>query len=606
MHPSIRTNSDTLPRGFALSAMVLISSITLVISLAAIQVAFAYRGLLDVQYYYGLAREAAQAGTVYAAACYKLRGADVQTLSPLRPNTNCTIGTSGNDFVTKTGNITTTFSVAVTVSTTPLGEVMRAVATGTTTLTNSSGATVRTYQQNMTRSYGTGTSKEQDTVTGDRYSIFTLTSTKDAYGFGKNDFGQLGNGTTDDSTTPSKFNLPVGLAAKQVYKEDDTTFVLASDGQVYAAGNNTYGGLGNGSPGPFPEPQLTPAKFILPGSLTAKYMMTDGDVGYVIASDGNLYVAGRNNYGQLGNGSTTSVSTPIKYDLSAIAPGVSAIKVAADSSMTMVLGSDGNVYTSGRNHHGQLGQGFKSASGVLVPGKYRLPVGVTAVDIGCDDVGISQVLGSDGNVYGFGFNNVGQLGVGNTNEVISAAGQAMLPGGITATSLEVGDTSSYVIGSDGNVYGMGNNASGQLGDGTRGDAYGNAPLPVKMDLKAGVKAISLNSEDAQVVVVGDDGKAYGAGRNLNGQLGDGTTHSPQSTPVEFQLPSGIYAKNAVSDGFATFVLGSDGNLYGAGRNTVGYIDGNVSNAGANITTPVVFPLPTGIKASVSVSPVIIL
>lgn len=66
MHPSIRTNSDTLPRGFALSAMVLISSITLVISLAAIQVAFAYRGLLDVQYYYGLAREAAQAGTVYA------------------------------------------------------------------------------------------------------------------------------------------------------------------------------------------------------------------------------------------------------------------------------------------------------------------------------------------------------------------------------------------------------------------------------------------------------------------------------------------------------------------------------------------------------------
>ena len=82
--------------------------------------------------------------------------------------------------------------------------------------------------------------------------------------------------------------------------------------------------------------------------------------------------------------------------------------------ITMVLDSVGRVYGCGFNEHGQLGTGNYDDKTRLVP-MLGLPVGVTATQIVISDYH-TVVLGSNGTVYGCGFNERGQLGTGNYQE----------------------------------------------------------------------------------------------------------------------------------------------------------------------------------------------
>lgn len=586
--------------GFALPAIILIATTTLILSTTAIQSAFAYRSLLDVQYYYGLAREAAQAGVVYAMACYKVRGASVTTLNPIVPNTNCTSGTSGSAYVTQGTNVRTSFSVTTTITTGTYGEIMRAVSTGTANLTTSSGTVVRTYQQNIVRSTAGG-AKDILGITADRGTVFTMTSVRQAYGVGRNTYGQVGvNNNTSPQLSSTPFQLTSGLTAVKVMKEDDVTLVLASDGQVYSAGANNYGQMGNGSVSA--SGQWPPTKFNLPGSLTAKDAFTDGDTTWVIASDGKVYGAGLNSKGQIGNGDTSgaNVTTPQLFNIT-LAPSVTALAMSGNGEMLLVLASDGNVYGAGKNQKGQLGNNTTTSGTTAVPVRYLMPSGVSIVDIETNNYD-SFVLGSNGTVYGAGDNPNGYHGNGSTSDITDPrTGIFGLPGGVTAAGILAGDKAMYVIGSNGSVYSAGLNSVGQLGNGTTT----SSSTYVTMLLPSGVTAVSITAEDNDAFILGSDGKVYGTGNNANGQLGNGTTTnvSDPRTGI-FGLPSGVLAKAVVSDGDdATFVLGSDGNLYCAGNNLDGYFSYGVS--GQKYSTPVQFGLPSGMKAYQPVSPTII-
>jgi hypothetical protein len=143
-------------------------------------------------------------------------------------------------------------------------------------------------------------------------------------------------------------------------------------------------------------------------------------------------------------------------------------------------------------------------------------------------------LTEDGKVWGAGSNLAGQLGNGTNKKFSPALSQFILPAGRTAVDFyttKTGvdttmDANTYVILDDGSVWGAGGNVYGQIGIGTTSQ---NEPTPRKMNLPTNIKAKSVQTGFGTTVILTQDGRIYTVGNNNYGQLGDGTTNN-NSTP----------------------------------------------------------------------------
>jgi len=242
----------------------------------------------------------------------------------------------------------------------------------------------------------------------------------------------------------------------------------------------------------------------------------------------------------------TSSSVPLEVSLPG-GVGVTAISSAGDT--TLALGSDGDVYAWGWNPYGQLGDGSTTDSGT--PVQVPLPNGVTATAV--YEGGLtSGALGSDGNIYVWGDDISAP---GSQASYSSDLVEVPMPGGLRATAVTVGFTSIQALGSDGNIYEWNNDGSGT-----------HLATPTEMSLPGGVATTAIAGD----IAIGSDGNVYDWGDNLYGQPGDGSTTS-SSTPVRVPLPAGVAAV-AVSGGEnANFALGSDGNIYAWGSNDSGQL-----------------------------------
>src|ERR1700744_1477266 len=156
---------------------------------------------------------------------------------------------------------------------------------------------------------------------------------------------------------------------------------------------------------------------------------------------------------------------------------------------------------------GQLGDG-SSGFGTNQPEEI-IPANVTAVSAGYQH---SLFIKSDGSLWAMGNNAYGQLGDGSTNTINHP--EQIVPGNVTAIATE-GDTSLFLK-SDGSLWGMGRNSSSQLGDGTTN----NALLPEEI-VSGNVTAVA--SGLAHTLFVKTDGSLWAMGGNDSGELGDGTT-----------------------------------------------------------------------------------
>jgi alpha-tubulin suppressor-like RCC1 family protein len=458
-------------------------------------------------------------------------------------------------------------------------------------------------------------------------SVYVLTTDNTVYGAGLNTNGQLGNGATSSQSTPVGFTPPSGLSIVDFAPGHSTAFILASDGQVYGVGLNTSGRLGNGTT----TNATTPVKFILPAGLTAKAIYPQIGSTFVLASDNQLYGAGSNTGGVLGDGTTTARSTPVKFNLATNCGASCTVKEVSDSKANRqyVIASDNQVY-----------------GGSSTPAKFSLTAGLTAkkvtvggtitVVLASDNkiyhssgsfpanMGISSsltvrdvvtvgttttMLASDNQVYSIGYNGYGQFGDGTTTNNYTNAVVFPLPSSVTAQRFVVQTNNVYVYASDGNIYTTGWNASGQRGYGSTsatttptvfniGYAPASGRMPVRPDLFKyfGDDEGIFQSPNVQMyhnmAFIGMDNNVYGAGWNNYGQLGNGNTSS-QNTPVRFNLPTGLTAIKLVVSENIIFVIASDNQVYGAGRNEFGQLgDGTTTNR----STPVKFNLPAGLTA----------
>ena len=275
------------------------------------------------------------------------------------------------------------------------------------------------------------------------------------YAWGANADGQLGNGSTTDSPSPLSVTLPNGVTATDAAAGGDHSLIIGSDGNVYAWGLNNDGQLGNGTT----TNSSTPVHVLLPTGITATAISAGMNHSLAIGSDGNIYAWGYNGFGQLGNGTTTTSSIPV---LASLPAGVSATAISAGTYFSLALGSNGQVYAFGEGTNGALGDG--GVANKKTPNPVSLPAGVTALAISAG-MRTGIVIGSDGNAYAWGANAFGQIGNGTAVDS-STPVKVSLPAGVQPLLVAEGAAHTLILGSDGNLYATGDNEDGQLGNGT--------------------------------------------------------------------------------------------------------------------------------------------
>ena len=343
---------------------------------------------------------------------------------------------------------------------------------------------------------------------------------------------------------------------------------LDSSGSAWCWGFNQYGSLGDGTTTTrsAPAPVTGGQTF---ASLTAGALHTCGLTGAGIA-----YCWG--GAGTIGDGAQVDRSVPTP-----VAGGLTFIQLAASGSRTCGLTSAGKAYCWGRNSEGQLGDG--TFDDRLVPTAVGNAVGGSVVVFASLEAGAAHTCGitGGGKAYCWGYNVNGQAGDGTPNTVLPAP--KAVAGGLSFTEL-TGRANSTCGLSGGALYCWGYNGNGQLGDGTT--TAHSSPSPATGGPFASLGAGSTPDpalDGTHACALTGTGAAYCWGLNSSGQGGDGTT-ADHSTPTAVTGPGGgaPLAFASLSTGLAHTCGRTTGNeIYCWGANN----SGQLANGNGSLSTP---------------------
>ena len=366
-----------------------------------------------------------------------------------------------------------------------------------------------------------------------------------------------------------------------------TSFSLAmgSDGNLYSWGSST-----DKRPG-----LVTPPTGV-------RLTQFGAGLGFFLAmgSDGNLYSWGSNYMGQLGNGTTTYSNVLSKVNLPTGVPKFTQFSTGWNYSLA--LGSDDNLYSWGENLTAQLGNGTNDSDPHTTPSKVIMPADGTKFTQFKAGDSHSLALGTDGNLYSWGYNYNGQLGRDTSLDIWDGTPRKVImpTDGTKFTQISTGYRHSLALGTDGNVYSWGDNSKSQLG---RSISGANDITPRKVNLPAGVRRFTqVIAGGNHSLAMGSDGNLYSWGDNTSGQLGRNSSAAKDGTPGKVAMPAGITITQASAPGMvygdSSLALGSDGNLYSWGDNTKGQLGRDTSSNFDGQPGLVAFPespTPTGVS-----------
>lgn len=296
--------------------------------------------------------------------------------------------------------------------------------------------------------------------------ILALKSDGTVWAWGANRYGQLGDGTYNDSLGPVQVTGLAGVTAIGAGKAH--SIAMKGDGTVWAWGSNSYGQVGQNS--------LSYGGSAVPvqvkGLNNIKAISGRGNHNLALQNDGTVWAWGENFHGILGDGTNVSRETPSRS-------GIRDLKAfdAGQSGHALAVRSDGNVWSWGYNYKGQLGRGEVSLND-----QGRLSYGPEADSYSPDIVrGIanakavaagashSVALADDGTVWAWGSNSDGQLGQG-----IQGGRDTTAPvqvGGLDrVTAISAGTYHTLALKGDGSVWAWGSGPDGQIGNGTAASA----------------------------------------------------------------------------------------------------------------------------------------
>lgn len=347
-----------------------------------------------------------------------------------------------------------------------------------------------------------------------------IISWKEAYenygtvvGFGSNENGQLGLGNIRNTSVPLRilagFEL-YGIRAKSVSCGALHTMIINVSGNVWAFGSNQYNQLGLGDrqdkhiPTKIPDVDALAIccginysvfmdenyrvyrtnNSLQSGSIRndvfisvsahGAYAETISCGGYhimIIDVADEVWGYGNNDYGQLGLGNQIS-----PFSLTHI-PNIEAKAISCGAFHTMIIDLDNNVWAFGRNNDGQLGLDDQLSR--FVPTQVLSSDGqnLKAKSVSCGE-SYTMIIDMNDNVWAFGYNNNGQLGLGNQmihfspTQVLPITGQ-----NLKAKAISCGKSHTILIDLNNNVWAFGGNDMGQLGLGDTQDRHVPTQIP---------------------------------------------------------------------------------------------------------------------------------
>ncbi|WP_227428912.1 chromosome condensation regulator RCC1 [Psychrobacter sp. I-STPA6b] len=306
--------------------------------------------------------------------------------------------------------------------------------------------------------------------------------------------------------------------------------------------------------------------------------------------DGKLYAWGRNNFGQVGRGDVTSIRDD--GDAHSISPQLitnapkNIVSISFNQNHSSLLTKDGSVYTWGSDGDGELGRGDTGRSDCgrktencrLDIGKVNSLSDVVAISSG---YGHRLVLNKAGEVWAFGDNGEGQLGVdgvknSSTPVQVDFSSQANVGKIIQVVA---SSTSSYALDDKGQVWAWGSNKYGNFGMGKvceRGDnpkETGCIPSsfkPLQVPLAEAVKIKELAVGRDHVLALTDMGEVYSWGLNASSQVGYNSKDMPDTqqkwdrfitTPTLLPWSTDKQSKHVYANGNTSYVMKKDGKVY---------------------------------------------
>ena len=286
---------------------------------------------------------------------------------------------------------------------------------------------------------------------------------------------------------------------------------------MFSFGSNENGQLGIESNKGSRNFTCEPQKVNLP---PCKQISCCGTSSICLSDNGDLYGFGCSSYGQLGLGSTDNVFSPTKIE-----PLNDIDFVTCSGGFSICKTNNNEVYVWGNNEQGQLGVGNRNI--LYTPYKCENWIDATIVDIKCGS-SHTIVLTSNQEVYSCGWNQYSQLGR-TSEEIFSDIPFSSTLKKIDELSdiirIECGINHSICIDSNGNLFVFGHNTLGQLGLGDRN----NRNKPIKHPSLSNIVDILCGGHCTFVKT--SNNEIYAFGRNDNSQLGIKTEHKIQITPI---------------------------------------------------------------------------
>lgn len=347
-------------------------------------------------------------------------------------------------------------------------------------------------------------------------------------GWGSNSYFQLGlvgssypedDNTKDGVLTPTVINSlnELNFEVLGIACGWNHTIVWLSNGVVYSTGLNDHGQLGYSNArekNGFEWIKALETQNIVHASCGEAHTV-------LVNSDGCLYSFGNNGNGQLGV-PNSSMPQLIK----GVPLNCTIVKVSCGKNHTIALGSTGDVFSWGANEYGQCGVGIKSNKAVAIPHRISFCFAFPIYKISAGG-NHSLILSISGSLFSWGKNDYGQLGLGDNID-------RTLPTKIKMLSLksiyhiDCGEDHTMALTSAGGVFTFGCGSSGQLGHNSYNDEYN--PRMVTELMGTAVIQISCGRKHS-LAYVSRTGKLYSFGLGASGQLGKNSLEKKNSPCV---------------------------------------------------------------------------
>jgi alpha-tubulin suppressor-like RCC1 family protein len=334
------------------------------------------------------------------------------------------------------------------------------------------------------------------------------------------------------------------------------TLGIKSNGELWAWGWNLYGQLGDGTYVSKTSPVL------IAGASTWVSAATGQLSSLAIKNDGTLWAWGNNDWGQLGDGTNLPRTTPYRISTDTW------ICISAGVIHTLGIKSDGTLWAWGYNAYGQVGDGTFTDRNIPV----KISTATNWVSVAAGNLH-STALKSDGALWVWGSNTYGQLGDNtNTDKNIPT----LLPSAVSWTTVSTGTYFTTAIKTDGTMWAWGLNDYGQLGNGTTI----NKNFPIQTGgILTSWKAVKAGL--SHCIAIKDDGSLYGWGRNSEGQAGDGT-FIDRKVPIRIGTETN-WSVSISAGRTHSISINTNGTLFEYGDNSSGQIG---DGTGLNRPSPV--------------------